>query len=88
VGQPIMRDAGFDESMAYVNSLYQAEADTRSAVTYVDSRRVFADARGRYADYLPGEGGQLVQMRQGDGIHLTRPGAVRLARLVLPLLPV
>lgn len=88
VGQPIMRDAPFDESMAYLSSLYDAEARKRPLVSFVDSRAVFADADGRYADYLPGPGGQLEQMRLPDGVHLTRAGAQRLAEQVLPLLPI
>lgn len=88
VGQPIMRDGPFDESMAYLSQLYEAEARKRPLVSFVDSRAVFADAGGRYADYLPAPDGQLEQMRLPDGIHLTRAGAQRLAEQVFPLLPV
>ncbi len=88
VGQPIMRDPGFDESMAYVSELYRAQAAQRPLVSYVDARRVFEAAEGGYADYLPDPDGGLVQMRLPDGIHLTRAGADRLAELVFPLLPV
>lgn len=88
VGQPIMRDANFDESMAYISSLYELEAARRPLVSFVDARAVFAGAEGRYADYLPGPDGQLDQMRLPDGIHLTRSGAQRLAEQIFPLLPV
>lgn len=88
VGQPIMRDAPFDESMAYISSLYELEAGRRPLVSFVDSRAVFAGSEGRYADYLPGPDGQLDQMRLPDGIHLTRAGAQRLAEQIFPLLPV
>ena len=86
VGQPIMRTAAFDERIAYLDSLYDAEAATRPNVTFVDSRPLFATPDGRYADYLA-DAGQLVQMRQGDGIHLTRAGGERLAGAVLDALP-
>jgi hypothetical protein len=88
VGQPIMRDREFDESMAYVSDLYRRQAAARSQVSFVDARAVFAGPDGGYADYLPVVGGQLEQMRLGDGIHLTRAGAARLAEQILPLLPV
>lgn len=88
VGQPLMRDLEFDDSMEYVSSLYQLEAATRPLVSFVDARAVFLDGDGLYADYLPGSDGQLTQMRLPDGIHLTRAGAERLAAQILPLLPV
>lgn len=88
VGQPIMRSGTFDESMEYVSELYRRQAAARSLVSYVDSRAVFADGNDRYADYLPGDSGQLALMRMGDGIHLTRAGAGRLAEQIFPLLPV
>jgi hypothetical protein len=88
VGQPIMRDHSFDESMAYLSTLYEQEADRRPLVSFVDSRAVFADVDGRYADYLPLPDGRLEQMRLPDGIHLTRAGAQRLVDQILPLLPV
>ncbi len=88
VGQPIMRDAEFDESMEYISELYRRQAGARSYVSYVDARQVFDDASGAYADYLTEPDGQLAQMRLGDGIHLTRAGASRLAEQILPLLPI
>jgi uncharacterized protein len=87
IGQPVMRDGAFDERMAYVNGLYERAAAARPEVTYLDARRIFADRDGGYADYLPGADGRLVEVRQGDGIHLTRAGAARLAAAVAPLLP-
>ena len=88
IGQPVMRDVEFDETMAYVSSLYAAEAATRAHVSFVDARAVFAAEGGGYADYLPAGDGQLMQMRLPDGIHLTRSGAERLVTQVVPLLPI
>ncbi|MEE8603541.1 DUF459 domain-containing protein [Euzebya tangerina] len=87
IGQPVMRSSEFDNSMRYVSELYEQQAAARPLVSFVNSRRVFDDDQGRYADYLPGATGQLSQMRLSDGIHLTRAGAERLAQQVLPLLP-
>ena len=88
VGQPVMRDSEFDETMEYVSSLYAAEAAERAYVSFIDARAVFAAEDGGYADYLPAGDGQLSQMRLPDGIHLTRSGAERLVTQVIPLLPI
>ena len=87
IGQPVMRSSEFDLSMAYVSELYERQARARSLVSYVNARRIFDDDQGLYTDYLTGASGQLSQMRLGDGIHLTRAGAERLATQLLPLLP-
>lgn len=86
VGQPLMRSTEFDQRMDYVSSLYAAEAERHRGVAYVDARPVFAAQGGGYSAYLPGPDGQLVNMRLGDGIHLTRPGADRLAAEVVAAL--
>ena len=86
VGQPLMRSTEFDQRMEYVSSLYAQEAEDRDGVAYVDARPVFAAEGGGYSAYLPGPDGQLVNMRLGDGIHLTRPGAERLAAQVIAAL--
>lgn len=83
VGQPIMRDAEFDERMTYLNAIYAAEAAERPAVAFLATHARFATPEGRYADYLPAADGQLVLMRLSDGIHLTRAGGDRLAGDVL-----
>lgn len=86
VGQPLMRSTEFDQRMDYVSSLYAAEAARHRGVAYVDARPVFAAQGGGYSAYLPGPDGQLVNMRLGDGIHLTRPGADRLGAQVVAAL--
>lgn len=79
VGQPVMRDPGFDERIALLNRLYAAEAQARPAVVYVDGYRALADPSGAYADYLVDGSGGRTLMRLGDGIHLSVDGAERLA---------
>src|SRR3546814_13818706 len=80
VGQPPMRDAGFDDRVDILNSVYEEQAADRPWVRYVDVDTVLGDD-GEYAARLPdGAGGQTDDLRQGDGIHLSRAGADRLAR--------
>jgi len=83
VGQPVMRDRTYGERMAMLNRVYEEEAAGREGVTYVDSWDLFADRDGEFAAYLRGPDGDLVRLRQADGIHLTRAGADRLAARVL-----
>jgi hypothetical protein len=86
VGQPLMRDSGYSAEMAQIDDIYEEQAASRPWVVFLDSRPVLADANGRYADHLPDATGALVDVRQPDGIHLSRAGADRLAAAVLAAL--
>lgn len=83
VGQPVMRDQTYGERMALLDRVYEEEATAHDGVTYVDAWSLFANADGEYAAYLRGPDGDLLRVRQADGIHLTRAGADRLAARVL-----
>jgi uncharacterized protein len=83
VGQPIMRDADFSRRMAGVNEIYRSEAESRPWVRYIDAYEMFADGSGAYEAFLPDVDGDIQDLRQGDGIHLSRPGGDLLARAVL-----
>jgi hypothetical protein len=85
VGQPPMRSATFDARMKVVNAAYAAEAAERPWVVYVDPAKVVGDAQGHFADLVPGPDGKPEDVRQGDGIHLTRAGGDRLAERVLAI---
>jgi hypothetical protein len=82
VGQPRMRSADFDQRMQILDGIYASEAKTRPWIRFVDSRPVLSGEDGGYAAYLPDAGGQPELARQGDGIHLSRFGAERLAAAV------
>jgi hypothetical protein len=78
VGQPHMRDAGFDARMAVLDDIYAEEAESRPWVHFLDSRPVLSpDGDG----YQATDGD--VALRQSDGIHLDRGGAAALADAVL-----
>lgn len=83
VGQPIAADWTYSQNMAELNAIYQEEADKRPWVRYVDAWALFADDSGNYAAFLPDDDGDIMDMRQGDGIHLTRAGGDRLAAHIL-----
>ncbi len=80
VGQPRMRDAGFDARMEVLDEIYAEEAADRPWVRFLDSRPVLSpDGDG----YQSAAGN--VSLRQGDGIHLDRGGADLLATAILDL---
>lgn len=83
VGQPIMRDGFYGERMKLLDEVYASEAARHPGVTYIDTWELFSTPQGKYADYLRSGNGDLVRMRQGDGVHLMRAGADRMAERVL-----
>jgi hypothetical protein len=86
VGQPRMRASDFDERMGILDGIYASEAESRPWIRFLDSRPVLSDEDGEYAAYLPGANGQQELARQGDGIHLSRFGADRLAAAVFAVI--
>lgn len=76
VGVPIIRDTdryfrGYD----FINKIVAEEAaKRRGRVYFVETYTPLTDDGGGYVDYLPNPGGELVQIRAGDGIHFTRAG--------------
>lgn len=76
VGLPIVRDPELSARFALMNRIYAAQAARRPGQVYfLDVYARFADARGRYADYLKDSSGQLALMRKPDGIHYELAGA-------------
>jgi hypothetical protein len=85
VGMPVCRDGDYSQRMQVANQVYAEEAAKRPWVRTVDTYKLFVDADGNYADYLPTADGTLVLMRQSDGIHWSRAGGDRVADAVLEL---
>lgn len=83
IGQPPMRDAGFDRRIAVINEVVEAEARDRPWVSFVDTAAILGGADRGYVDRLPGIDEDL---RQDDGIHLSRFGADLLAQHLLRLI--
>lgn len=84
--QPPMRDGDLDARIDVINDVYRREAADRPWIEVVETDPLLGDAQGRYADHLPGPGGATADLRQGDGIHLSRAGADLLADHLLGLL--
>ena len=75
VGMPVLRDGRRNATAADANTAVQQAAAGRPWVRFVDTWTLFADGDGRFATFRPGAGGEMIRMRQDDGIHLTRQGS-------------
>jgi len=81
VGLPAIRGPRSTSDMSYLDELFRARAE-KAGITYVDVWDGFVDESGRYAVQGPDFEGQTRRLRSGDGIHFTKPGAVKLAHYV------
>jgi hypothetical protein len=82
IGQPIMRDGARSKVAADINAAATAEAAKRPWVHFIDIWSTFTDSSGNYATFLPGPDGELVRVRQDEGIHLTRTGTTWVSDIV------
>lgn len=80
VGMPIMSPTSVlsNSSMQLENEVYSSEARQHPGVAFMSTWRLFANAEGQYAEYLPDAKGQLVQVRDPDGVHIDIPGGTDL----------
>lgn len=83
VGMPIMGDPGLSSEMALENQIYEQQAGIHPGVTYWSSWSLFCNGAGQYSQYLPDASGQVLMMRDADGVHLTGAGWDRLATAIV-----
>ena len=86
IGQPIARDADYSARLRLMNGIFADVAADHPNTTVVSLYDLFEDENGSYSDYLTGAGGELVNMRNSDGIHLTRAGGDRAANVIFAAL--
>ncbi len=84
--QPPMRDGDFNARMRILNDIYRKQAASRPWIEIVETEPLFGDANGGYVELRELPGGGIEDLRQDDGIHLSREGADLLARHTLDLL--
>lgn len=82
IAQPIARDGDYSARLALMNGIFADVAADHPNTTIVSLYDLFADEAGNYSDYLPGADGELVEMRNSDGIHMTRAGGDRAAEAI------
>lgn len=83
IGQPIARDAEYSGRLQLMNGIFADMSAEHPNTTVVSLYELFMDDSGAYSDYLPGADGELVNMRNSDGIHMTRAGGDRAAEAIL-----
>jgi len=83
IGQPVMPEPSFNGQVKLMNEIYRGVAEKTFGVRYIDAYRLLGDGNGRWAQYLRDEHGELQQVREQDGEHLTYAGGLRIAQAVL-----
>jgi lysophospholipase L1-like esterase len=81
VGMPPMENPGLSSNIGVLDGIYQTEA-AQLGVTYVSSAAVIGTSSGGYTAYLQ-SGGQEVNVREPDGIHIAPGGAELLSQAVI-----
>jgi uncharacterized protein len=81
VGLPAVRGPKGTADMLFLDALYR-DAAGKAGITYVDVWDGFVDEAGRFLQKGPDFEGQIRQLRSGDGVFFTKPGARKLAHYV------
>jgi uncharacterized protein len=82
VGEPIVSNKDIAYGLRIVNRVYRNQTGGISGVSYLDSWHLFVDAKRRYTAYLRDSSGNLEQVREADGEHLTPAGQDRIGQYV------
>jgi hypothetical protein len=82
IGLPIMPSSSFDRQVRLLNGIYESVAEKTFGVEYIDAYALLSK-NGQYAQYLPDANGEVQQVREQDGEHLTYAGGLIIAHAVL-----
>lgn len=82
LGLPDMKDPVHAVYAKDVNELVRVEASTRPQVTIFDTAPVLSRTPGKYKAYVMGASGDIITVRNQDGIHVSPDGAKRLAEAI------
>ena len=83
IGQPVMPSASFNNQIKVMNDIYASVAEKTFGVEYIDAYKLFTNSGGQYSQYLPDASGEMQQVREQDGEHLTYAGGLRVAQAVI-----
>lgn len=86
VGEPIVSNKNVAYGLRIVNRVYRKQTTGISGVTYLDGWHLFVDSKGRYTAYLRDSSGNLQQVREADGEHLSPAGQDRIGQYVFAYL--
>ncbi|PHM30148.1 DUF459 domain-containing protein [Xenorhabdus innexi] len=86
IGPPNMRQKKLSGSMAYLNTLYQAEVAKMGEI-YISVNDIFKYQSESYSDYI-GDGSSAIKLRSGDGIHFSLSGQKAIADAIFSLITI
>lgn len=78
MGMPAMRLQRLSDDMVYINEILRERA-IKANVRYADVWDGFVDEKNQFVSSGPALDGQTRRLRLGDGVHMTRFGARKLA---------
>ena len=81
VGLPALRGPRSTTDVSYLDEIYRGRAE-KAGIPYVDVWDGFIDDAGRFTMQGPDFEGQIRKLRSADGVHFTKPGAVKLGYYV------
>ena len=83
IGQPVMPSSSYNSQIKLMNDIYASVAEKTSGVEYIDAYQLLTNGSGQYSQYLPDASGDMQQVREQDGEHLTYAGGLRIAQAVV-----
>jgi len=72
---PDMRDEPIQKDAEIINAIFRREAERRPHVFFFETRPFLSRKTGGFTKFLMDERGRPVEIRDPDGIHLSRAGA-------------
>lgn len=76
IGLPVMRLQKFNKKLELMNKFTYQVTKNYPNVTWYNPNHIFAGENGEYKEFGTGMDGKNIQIRSGDGIHLTNGGAM------------
>lgn len=76
---PDMREAAMQADIELINRIVRGEAGQRDRVIFFPVRQILGRQPGKFTMHVAGPTGMPLQVRDADGVHLSRAGADRLA---------
>ncbi len=83
IGLPPMRAASYDDKMATINKIAFTVVNQTPGASWWNPLPFVGDDGGHYREFAAGAKGNVVKIRQGDGIHLSDEGAALLMPTLL-----
>ena len=84
IGQPVMPSASFNGQIRLMNDIYSQRGGQKTPGCSTSTpTSCFSNGSGQYSQYLPDASGEMQQVREQDGEHLTYAGGLRIAQAVI-----